>query len=184
MNTKPTTTDKKELHNPLKKKLIIFTYFGKDTRMITKLFRNTELGIALRTENTIKQHLGIKEKITDKYNLSGVYIMNCKDCPQKYVGQIGCTFRTRYKEHIRETKTNGNTSKYAQHILDKTHYYDNTEETMKILHVTKKGKMLDTLENYYIYKITKVGIQINDVATNTYNPIYECINEHTKTDPI
>jgi hypothetical protein len=72
MNTKLTiTTDKKESHNPPNKKWITFTYFGQCSRMITKLFWNTELGIAIRTENTIKQHLGIKEKITDTDNLSG-----------------------------------------------------------------------------------------------------------------
>jgi hypothetical protein len=35
-----------------------------------------------------------------------------------------------------------------------------------------------------MYKITKQGIQINDAATNIYNPIYEFINEHTEPDPI
>jgi hypothetical protein len=55
---------------------------------------------------------------------------------------------------------------------------------MQILHVAKKSKMLDTLENCHIYKITKQGIQVNDAAANTYNPIYEFINEHTKTDPM
>jgi hypothetical protein len=50
----------------------------------------------------------------------------------EYVSQAGCTFQTKYKEHIREIKTNGNTSKYAQHILDTAHNYDNIEETMKI----------------------------------------------------
>jgi hypothetical protein len=43
---------------------------------------------------------------------------------------------------------------------------------MKILHMEKKGKMLDTLENYYIYKKTKQGIQINETSTNENNTIY------------
>jgi hypothetical protein len=92
-------------------------------------------------------------------------------------------FLTKYTE-LCKAITNGNTSKYAQHILDNPHDDDNIQETMKILHVTKKGKMLDAQENYYIYKITKQGMQINDVATNTYNPIHEFMYEHTKTDPI
>jgi hypothetical protein len=84
-------------------------YFGPHTRIFTKLFRKTELGIALRTANTMKQHLGVKEKMTDTYNFTGVYIMDCRDCPLKYVGQTGRTFRTRYRDHIREIKTNENT---------------------------------------------------------------------------
>jgi hypothetical protein len=101
-----------------------------------------------------------------------------------YGGQTGRTVRTIYKEHIREIKPNGNTSKYAQHILDTAHNYDDIEETLKILQIAKKNKMLDMLENYCMYKITKQGIQINDAATNIYNPNYEFINKHTETDPI
>jgi hypothetical protein len=87
--------------------------------------------------------------------------MKCKDFPQKYVGQAGRTFRTGYKVHTRDITTNGNNSKHAQHILDTTHNYDNIDETMEILYAAKKSRMLDTLENYYIYKKTKQGIQIN-----------------------
>jgi hypothetical protein len=42
-------------------------------------------------------------------------------------------------------------SKFAQHILLKAHNYDNMEKTMKILYVERKGQMLNTSENYYIY---------------------------------
>jgi hypothetical protein len=91
----------------------------------------------------------------------------------KYVGQTGRTFRTRYNEHIREIQTNGKTSKYAQHILNTTHNYDAMHKAMKILHVEKKGKMLDTLENYHIYTITKQGLQINEMSTSVYKPIHE-----------
>jgi hypothetical protein len=86
---------------------VILCYFGPDTRMITKAFRNTNMKIVYRTNNTIKKHLRIKSRTTDKYNLCGVYQMNCRDCELKYIGQTGRAFRTRYKEHIREIKTNG-----------------------------------------------------------------------------
>jgi hypothetical protein len=94
--------------------------------------------IAFRTNNTIKQHLRIKQRMTDKYNLCGVCKMNCGDCELKYVGQTRCTFRTRYKEYIREIKTNGQKSKYAQHILDTIHEYGKIEQIMEILHLEKK----------------------------------------------
>jgi hypothetical protein len=88
--------------------------------------------VAFRTNNTIKQHINAKEKMTDKYDLCGVYQMSCKDCNLKYVGQKGRTFRTTYKEHITEIKINGQKSKYAQHtcILDTTHNYDTAEKTL------------------------------------------------------
>jgi hypothetical protein len=70
--------------------------------------------------------------------LSGVYQMKCKDCPLRYVGQMGHTFRTRCNEHIREIQTNGQSSKFAQHILDMVHSYNTLDQTMKILQVERK----------------------------------------------
>jgi hypothetical protein len=58
------------------------------------------------------------------------------------------------------------------------HKYDKIEETMKVLHIEKKDKMLDTLEINYIYKITKQGTKTNEMLTNENNPIYEFINKH------
>ena len=80
--------------------------------------------------------------------------MTCKDCDLKYVGQTGHNFRTRYKEHIREIKTNGQKSKFAQHIMDTVHNY-HIEKTMEKLHIEKKGKMLNAIESFHIYKLTK-----------------------------
>jgi hypothetical protein len=89
--------------------------------------------------------------------------MICRDCPLKYVGHTGHTFRTRYNEHIREIQTNGKTSKYAQHILNTTHNYDTMQKLMNTLHVEQKRQMFDTLQNYYIHAITKQGLQMNEI---------------------
>jgi hypothetical protein len=74
-----------------------------------------------------KQHVKTRDKTIDIYSLSGVYQMICKDCPLKNIGQTGRTFRTRYKEHIREIKTNDQSSKFAQRTLDTTHNHDTAE---------------------------------------------------------
>jgi hypothetical protein len=66
-------------------------------------------------------------------------------------------------------QSNGKSSKFAQHLLHTTHNYDTMEKTMKILHVERKGQMLDTLENYYTYPITRQGLQMNETPTSTYN---------------
>jgi hypothetical protein len=68
-------------------------------------------------------------------------------------------------------------SEFTQHILDMTHNYDTMEKTMKILHVERKGQMLDTLENYYTYTITRQGVQMNETSTSTYNPIYDYLTK-------
>jgi hypothetical protein len=93
-----------------KRKWAIFTFFGPETRTITKLFRNTEFGIAYRTKSNIKHLLRTKQDNNGKYNLSGVYQLQSADCPQKYVGQTGQMFKTRFKEHISDVKNNGQNS--------------------------------------------------------------------------
>jgi len=49
---------------------------------------------------------------------------------------------------------------------------------MKIIHVTKKGRMLNTLESFHIYKETKAENQINDKLTTRENAIFEAILKH------
>jgi hypothetical protein len=46
-------------------------------------------------------------------------------------------------------------------------------DIMDILYIAGKGRMLDTLERFHIYKETKLGTQINDKLTVQSNPIFE-----------
>ena len=46
---------------------------------------------------------------------------------------------------------------------------------MKILHINKKGKMMNTLENFYVYKETKANNQINDKGIFRHNIIFDTI---------
>jgi len=58
-----------------------------------------------------------------------------------------------------------NKSKFAQHLLGNEHPIGPMENIMDILHTTNKGRMLDTLEQFYIYRETKRNNQINDKLT-------------------
>ena len=73
----------------------------------------------------------------------------------KYTGQTGRPFRVRFQEHVREFKYNNSRSKFAQHLIDNKQAIGNMEDIMEVVHVKKKGKMLDTLEGFHIYKETK-----------------------------
>ena len=46
---------------------------------------------------------------------------------------------------------------------------------MEVLHTVKKGKMMDTLEKFHIYKETKLDNQINDKNTITKNILFDMI---------
>jgi hypothetical protein len=165
-----------------------FTYYGSEIRTITKLFKNTNVKIAYKTINTIENHLKPRLQVTDiyEYNQSGVYQLKCKDCPLKYIGKTGRTFKTRYNEHIYAIKTNRRNSKYAEHILDTGHTHGTINETLDILHTKKKGHLLDTLERYYIYNLSKQKLHMNDTYADKHNPIFELIinNTSTSTPPI
>jgi predicted transcriptional regulator len=111
----------------------------------------------------------------DIYNQSGVYQLQCSECPLKYIGQTGRTFNVRYREHINAIRTNRQNSKFPQHILETGHNYDTIDKTMKMLHMEKKGPKLNTLERFHIYDITKKGLQMNDTFTDIYNPVFDIV---------
>jgi len=80
----------------------------------------------------------------------------------KYTGQTGRPFKVRFQEHLRDFRYNNNKSKFTQHLIDNKLAIGRMEDIMEIVHITRKGKMMDTLEGFHIYKETKAGNQIND----------------------
>jgi hypothetical protein len=46
---------------------------------------------------------------------------------------------------------------------------------MDIIHITNKGKMMDTLERFYVYEETESNNQNKDKLTVKYNPIFETV---------
>ena len=85
------------------------------------------------------------------------------------------SFYTRFKEHAREYKYATNKSNYAKHLLDTQHTLKPIEECMTVLHITRKGSMLNTLERFYIHQATQNDSQLNDKNTFTLNPIFNTI---------
>jgi hypothetical protein len=77
------------------------------------------------------------------------------DCPLKYMGQTGRIFQTRYKEHIQGIRNNIDNSGYSNRILNTGHACGNITDAMKVIKIEKKGKHLNTLEKYHIYKMSK-----------------------------
>jgi hypothetical protein len=86
-----------------KTKWATFTYIGLRTKYITKIFRNATLKFYYKTNNTI-QKLWPRTNIStsDKFDNCGIYQLTCLHCNKKYVGQTGGSFRTRYREYLRD----------------------------------------------------------------------------------
>jgi len=49
------------------------------------------------------------------------------------------------------------------------------DNIMDVIHITNKGRMMNTIEKYYIYRETKLNNQINDKLTVQPNAIFETL---------
>jgi ferritin-like metal-binding protein YciE len=81
----------------------------------------------------------------------------------------------RFQEHFRNYKYANNKSKFAQHLSDNKHSIGPMENIMGVIHTTSEGRMLDTMEKFYIYKETQINNQINDKYTVQPNVIFETL---------
>ena len=113
-----------------RKKWVIFTYHSPLIRRVTNLFKHTELNIAYKATNTIKQQIAGKQINNDP---SGVYKLKCNTCNRVYVGRSGRAITKRYKEHITYIKSNNPISAYATHILQNIHEFGPEKETMHLI---------------------------------------------------
>jgi hypothetical protein len=104
-----------------------------------------------------------------------VYKLTCPDCRMNYVGQTGRSFRLKYNEHLRDYRYNTNKSRFAQHVAENKHSFGPIDDIMTALHKTHKGRMMDTMERYHIFKETKSKNQMNDKNTIKPNIIFETI---------
>jgi hypothetical protein len=155
-----------------------FTYVRRETRYITKLFKNINVKVAYTTSNNLGKLLTMKTKKTNKYDGNGLYQLECPTCNKKYTGQTGRPFRVRFRKHYNDYKYANNRSKFAQHVIEEGHSFGPMSEVMKIVYAAEKGRMLDTLERFYIYRETKDGNQIKNKLTIQSNPIFEALVQH------
>ena len=60
------------------------------------------------------------------------------------------------------------------------------EDIMEILHITEERSMINTLERFHIYNVTRLDNQINDKCIVKYNAIFDIIthkNSHRGHSP-
>jgi hypothetical protein len=91
----------------------------------------------------------------------------------KYVGQMGRTFDTRYKEHIHDIRNNNSKSGYSNHILNTGHTYGTITDIIDIITTGRNGK--------YLKNTRKVSHIRNQKGKSTYidthNPIFKALHE-------
>jgi hypothetical protein len=85
----------------------------------------------------------------------------------KYVGQTGRPCKVRFQEHLRDFKYGNKKSKFVQHLLENKHPIGPIKNIMGTIHITNKGRMMETLKIYYFFRETKLNIQINDTLKSS-----------------
>jgi hypothetical protein len=95
--------------------------------------------------------------------------MKCLDCPLRYIGQTGTTFKVRHKEFIQAIRNNNSNSGYSSHILTTGHTYGTITDTVDIIREGRNVRHLNTLEKYHIYKISKTNVHLGWGHTSTQN---------------
>ena len=83
---------------------------------------------------------------------TGVYKLKCDDCTKHYIGQTGRTFIDRFNEHKLKQNTKSN---FALHLIEENHNYTDFDSNLIPLHCCGKGRLLDALEEFEIYKSNK-----------------------------
>jgi hypothetical protein len=99
------------------------------------------------------------------------------DCPLKYIELTGRTFYISCKEHMQAIRNNNGNLGYSNHVTNTGHAYGSITDTTKIIKMEKKGKRLNTLEKYHVYKISKIRLYKNDAYSDVYNPTFETLQE-------
>ena len=126
-------------------------YTNNFSMLIRNTFKKHNIHIAFRTTNNIRKMLNNATR-TSIEKRTGVYKMMCDDCNMHYIGQTGRTFFERYKEHLPTSISNINKSNYAKHLVSLNHNYTNFEANCKPLHICRKGRYMDAVEEFEIYR--------------------------------
>jgi hypothetical protein len=105
--------------------------------------------------------------------------INMTGLRKTYIGQTSREFRTRFNEHKRAFHHNSQQSKFALHLTEHKHSFGHIHNTMEIIHLQKKGKHLNTIAKFHVYKEARKGNHLNDDLTVTpTNKIFDTIVTH------
>ena len=90
---------------------------------------------------------------------TGIYKLICDDCDRFYIGQTGRPFIKRFREHTPQSHFNRGDfsidnikSNFTRHLISCNHSYTNFNNNFIPLHYCAKGRYMDALEEFEIYR--------------------------------
>ena len=166
---------KSGLTGPDKKdtKFIVTEYTNVLPVIVKNELKKRTITVAFKTTNNIKKRLGQRTHIPDEEK-TGVYKLECDDCDKFYIGQTGRQSAERFKEHPPKSDISKTRSSYAQHLTLYNHKYSDFHTNFKLLHNCKKGAYMNGVEEYEMYKASKLQADqlLNDKVSFRSNLLY------------
>ena len=160
-------------NNPTEYKYTTITYYGHISNKIAKLFKNTNIKIAYKTDNKIINKITFENKL-DQHDKNGIYKIKCPDCNKYYIGQTKKKLKIRYSQHLNAfKKPNRYKSNLATHSINNNHMFPPINNMTLIKSLPKSNKM-NIWENMEIYKhqqnktLIKEQIQIKTKQDDTF----------------
>jgi len=153
-----------------------FTYTTPHIRKITNIFKQTNVKIAFKTNNTILQLTRPTTKtLIPPHASSGVYTLTCNTWKQIYVGQTSQSLQLRYQEHTYCIKNNNPHSAYALHVLQNWHKYGPRNQTMHLLKPINNNSSLIPYERLYIQSLHQRKKLIPEQSLGDLNPLFQLV---------
>ena len=141
---------------------------------LSSIFKKLNITLGYKTDNNLYSFLKYKDKkpITE---MTGIYKLKCNDCDKIYLGQTGRPMKDRFKEHLPTGNLNNLKSNFARHIIDHGHKYTNIDNNVDIIQNCSKGKLMNALEEFYIYRESKIDANrlLNDQLKFDSNYLYD-----------
>lgn len=146
----------------------VLTYFGNCSKKVSTYLNTLDLKVAFKTNNSLGKLIKNNKSKTDNLKKSGVYKLQCNDCPKTYIGQTGRCFNKRIKEHYSSFINGKSDSNYGLHLRECNHSFN---QNFKILHSENKGHRLNLLETLEINKLKNSENLLNDQLELNNSPL-------------
>lgn len=127
------------------KRFHVLPYIGEVSQSIANYLKKLDINVSFKVTHNIKSSLCNYIDKEDPLCSSGVYKLNCSDCPATYIGMTNRTIKIRTSEHNRQIKNNNSGTQYshfAEHILNSNHNFN-----------IKDVEVLDKENNFYILRL-------------------------------
>jgi hypothetical protein len=156
-----------------KKRWCKLLYHGVLTQSVANLFPKDKFNIAYYNKGNLRTLLSKTKDKIDRNDKSGIYKLKCNECMAVYVGQTGRAIKVRTEEHKRHWR-NGQLEKsqFAKHLWECDHKSDFEPE---MLHLEKKGRRMDSLEQMEIRRPRKEEHLVNENIFENHSPLLDVV---------